>query len=129
MIVKQIYSPDVYRKIMNAAKDKKDDIYRYELMRPFQGKWDCYHIPLKAAKEGGYDIIMANNRMGLLSPSKVDLTTKDWIEAISDRNLWDACQKSIETRWSALSIRESNSRFRSICFLSFWQTRRMLIRK
>ena len=96
MIVKRVYSPDVYRKIMTAEQEKKDDIYRYELMLPFQGKWNCYHIPIKAAKEGAYDIIMANNRMGLLSPSKVDLTTKDWIEAISDQNLWEACQKSIE---------------------------------
>ena len=44
MTVKSIYSPDVYRKIMNADQDKKDDIYRYELMLPFKGKWDCYHI-------------------------------------------------------------------------------------
>lgn len=89
MLVKRVYSPDVYRKIMNADQDKKDDIYRYELMLPFKGKWDCYHIPIKATKEGAYDIIMANNRMGLFPPSKVNLTTKDWIEAISDQNLWD----------------------------------------
>ena len=96
MIVKRVYSPDVYRKIMTAAPEKKEDIYRYELMRPFQGKWDCYHIPLKASKKGAYDIIMANDRLGIFPPSKVDLTTKDWIEAISSQNLWDACQKSIE---------------------------------
>ncbi len=96
MIVKSVYSPSVYRKIMDADWDKKDDIYRYELMLPFQGKWDCYHIPLKAAKKGAYDIIMANNRMGLFPPSKVDGTTREWIEAISDPKLWDACHKSIE---------------------------------
>ena len=86
MIVKRVYSPDIYRKIMNADQDKKDDIYRYEVMLPFKGKWDCYHIPIKASKKGAYDIIMANNRMGLFPPSKVN----------SDQNLWDACQKSIE---------------------------------
>ena len=96
MTVKSVYSPDVYRKIMYADQNKKDDIYRYELMLPFQGKWDCYHIPIKAPREGAYDIIMANNRMGLFPPSKVDMTISGWIEAISDRNLWDACQKSIE---------------------------------
>ncbi len=96
MVVKSVCSPDVYRKIMNADQDKKDDIYRYELMLPFQGKWDCYHIPLKAPREGVYDLIMANNRMGLLPPSQVNLTTRAWIEAISDQGLWDACQRSIE---------------------------------
>lgn len=96
MTVKSIYSPDVYRKIMGADQDKKEDIYRYELMLPFQGKWDCYHIPLKASREGAYDIIMANDRLGLFPPSKVDRTTEAWIEAISGRKLWDACQRSIE---------------------------------
>lgn len=96
MIVKSIYSPDVYRKIMNAAQDKKEDIYRYELMLPFKGKWDCYHIPIKASREGAYDIVMANNRMGLFPPSRVDSTTRDWIEAISDQKLWTACRSSIE---------------------------------
>ncbi len=96
MVVKGIYSPDVYRKIMDAPQDKKDDIYRYGLMLPFKGKWDCYHIPIKAPREGAYDIIMANNRMGLLPPCKVNSAAQAWIEAISDRKLWDACHNSIE---------------------------------
>lgn len=96
MIVKSVYSPDVYRKIMYADQNKKDDIYRYEMMLPFQGKWDCYHIPIKAPRAGAYDIIMANSRLGIFPPSKVNLTTADWIETISDQKLWDACQKSIK---------------------------------
>ena len=47
MKVNRVYSPDIYKKIMLADSDKKDDIYRYDMMMPFQGKWDCYHIPLK----------------------------------------------------------------------------------
>lgn len=82
--------------MMSAERDKRDDIYRYELMLPFKGKWDCYHIPIKAPREGAYDIIMANNRMGLLPPSEVDTTVGGWVEAISDRSLWDACRESVE---------------------------------
>lgn len=87
MIVKRVYSPDIYRKIMNADQDKKEDIYRYELMLPFKGKWDCFHIPIKASREGACDVIMANNRMGIFPPSRVNRTTEDWIEAISGRKL------------------------------------------
>ena len=47
MKVNRVYSPDVYKKIMLAGSDKKDDIYRYDMMLPFQGKWECYHIPMK----------------------------------------------------------------------------------
>ena len=97
MIVNRVFSPDVYRRIMEASPDKKDDIYRYELMKPFQGKWDCYHIPLKAKYPGGYDIIMANNMMGLAKPSDINGDFKDQIDMLSDKKLWDACQCSIET--------------------------------
>ncbi|MBP5223187.1 MAG: DUF2268 domain-containing protein [Lachnospiraceae bacterium] len=95
MILRQLYSPDIYYKIMQAEQSKKENIYRYEMMQPFQGKWDCYHIPLKASHPGGYDIIMANDRLGLFAPSKVDLSVKPMIDAIADPALWDACRATI----------------------------------
>lgn len=96
MKVNRLYSADIYKKIMLADKDKRNDIYRYEMMMPFKKKWDCYHIPMKAEREGGYDIIMANNLLGLLSPEKVDESWACAIEALSDENLWESCQASIE---------------------------------
>lgn len=100
MNIKRLYSADIYKKIMDAEYDKKDDIYRYEMMMPFKGKWDCYHIPLKAQCEGGYDIIMANKMMGLLPP---DIIGKGWekaIDMLSDNSLWNDCEKAIETALS-----------------------------
>ena len=41
MKVSYIRSDGIYRKIMEAPAEKKNDIYRYELMMPFKGKWDC----------------------------------------------------------------------------------------
>lgn len=38
-VVKAIRSDGVYRKIMEAPMEKKADIYRYELMKPFEEKW------------------------------------------------------------------------------------------
>ena len=39
MKVSAIRSDLVYSKIMNPPMDKKNDIYRYELMMPFERKW------------------------------------------------------------------------------------------
>lgn len=39
MKVSAIRSDLVYSKIMNAPMDKKNDIYWYELMMPFERKW------------------------------------------------------------------------------------------
>ena len=57
MKLSYVRSDAVYKKIMEAPVEKKNDIYRYELMMPFKGKWDCYQIPMKAATPNGYDII------------------------------------------------------------------------
>ena len=91
MNIKRLYSADIYKKIMDAEYDKKDDIYRYEMMMPFKGKWDCYHIPLKAQYEGGYDIIMANKMMGLLPPDIIDKGWEKAIDMLSDNSLCIMC--------------------------------------
>ena len=39
MKISAIRSDKVYSKIMNAPLDKKNDIYRYELMKPFPPAW------------------------------------------------------------------------------------------
>ena len=96
MRLNTLYSPDIYKKIMDAEQSRKNDIYRYELMKPFDGKWKCYHIPLKAEYEGGYDIIMACSMMGLLPPNDIDSTSAGAIDLLSDKALWDNSRSSIE---------------------------------
>ena len=70
----------VYQKIANASIEKKNDIYRYELMMPFKKKWDCYSVPMKASTPNGYDVIMASSMLGLIAPSKEDKSQQKNIE-------------------------------------------------
>ena len=95
MKLSYVRSDAIYKKIMEAPVEKKNDIYRYELMMPFKGKWDCYQIPMKAATPNGYDIIMASDMLGLISPTKVDQSQKANIESLSSDWLWDSCEQSI----------------------------------
>ena len=95
MKVTYLRSDAVYQKIIAAPAEKKKDIYRYELMLPFKGKWDCYQIPMKAATPNGYDIIMASDMLGLLSPTKVDLSQKANIERLSSDRLWNSCEQAV----------------------------------
>ena len=95
MKVSAIRSDLVYSKIMNAPMDKKNDIYRYELMMPFERKWACYNVPMKAKVPGGYDVIMASSRLGHIEPTKVDETHKRNILLISDDALWEKCETAI----------------------------------
>jgi len=60
MKVIPIRSDGIYKKIMKAPSEKKNDIYRYEMMMPFEKKWACYSVPMKATTPNGYDVIMAS---------------------------------------------------------------------
>lgn len=96
MKVSAVRSDGIYKKIMDAPFDKKNDIYRYELMMPFEKKWACYSVPMKAATPNGYDVIMASGMLGHIAPTKVDETQWSNIERISSDNLWSACERSIK---------------------------------
>ncbi|MBU3138144.1 hypothetical protein KPL39_18090 [Clostridium gasigenes] len=82
--------------MMNAPKEKRDDIYRYEIMKPFEFKWSCYNVPLKSLQKGGYDVVMASGRIGYLAPSEVDEKQKENIDLISSEDLWKTCEKTIQ---------------------------------
>lgn len=96
MEIKSVRSDEIYKKILTAPSNKKDDIYRYELMKPFEFKWSCYNIPLKAPQKNGYDVIMASSMLGFLTPTKVNDSQRESIELLSANHFWDKCQKSIE---------------------------------
>ncbi len=95
MKVSAVRSDGVYARIMSAPLDKKDDIYRYGLMMPFERKWACYNVPIKAKTPGGYDVIMASGLLGHIAPTKVDETQKQNIQLISDGQLWEKSEAAI----------------------------------
>lgn len=95
-IVKAVRSDDIYRKILNASMNKKDDIYRYEFMQQFEKKWEMYHCPLKAKQPGGYDVVMASGMLGYILPQKIGKKEEAYIDELADDKLWAACAASIE---------------------------------
>lgn len=100
MNINNIRSDEIYKKILNAPKSKKDDIYRYEMMKPFEKKWACYNVPLKAKQENGYDVVMASSMLGYLAPGKVDESQEESIHLLSNNSFWESCQTSIEDAFS-----------------------------
>lgn len=67
MKISAIRSDKVYSKIMNAPLDKKNDIYRYELMKPFEKKWACYSVPMKALTPNGFLISIQGSKTAVLN--------------------------------------------------------------
>ena len=96
MNVNYVRSDAVYEKILEAPYEKKNDIYRYELMMPFKDKWSCYNVPMLPKTPNGYDVIMASGMLGHLLPTKIDESRRKSIELISSDDLWNECKASIE---------------------------------
>lgn len=95
MNIKAIRSDEIYRKMMTATNEVKENIYRYELMKPFELKWQCIGIPLKAEEVGGYDVVSAAGMGGDYTPSQITSERLAEIEQISDNAFWRACENSI----------------------------------
>lgn len=96
MHVTLLRTDKIYKKMMDIPREKKDDLYRYEIAKPFEFKWSCVNVPIKASKVGGYDVVMASSMLGFLPPSEVDETQEDKIELIAKDELWQTCKKVIE---------------------------------
>lgn len=105
MKVTAIRSDKIYKKMISAKPEERDDIYRYELMKPFELKWSCIGIPLKAKQPGGYDVIIANSMGGGFLPNQINNGRIDDVEKISDEKLWQSCEDSIA---NALNAFEAN---------------------
>lgn len=88
-------SDRIYRKIASSPEDEREDIYRYELMKPFEYKYSLVGIPLKAEIAGGYDVVMAALMSGGYEPRKITNELLPVIDQLSVDDLWNACEESI----------------------------------
>ena len=90
-----IRSDRIYREMMNAAPAEKENIYREKLMKPFEFKWACVGIPLKAETLGGYDVVSAAAMSGYYAPTQITRERSAEIDEISKEAFWEDCEASI----------------------------------
>jgi uncharacterized protein YjaZ len=95
MNMKAIRSDVLYRKMMTTSKEEKENIYRYEFMKPFELKWKCIGIPLKAEADGCYDVVSVSSMGGGYTPDQITEAQFAEIEKISNNEFWNRCEKSI----------------------------------
>lgn len=100
MIITAIRSDAIYRKMKDAAPAEKENIYRDELMKPFEFKWACVGIPLKAETEGGCDVVSAAAMSGYYAPAQITQERGAEIDQISKETFWADCENSIRNTLS-----------------------------
>lgn len=95
MKVEAIRSDKIYRKIINSLKENRNDIYRFELMKPFESKWQMVGVPLKSQVENDFDVISMSSMGGGYIPSEMDERNISEVDKISDDCFWKSCEDSI----------------------------------
>ncbi|WP_114150664.1 DUF2268 domain-containing protein [Bacillus spizizenii] len=55
-----------YEKLFSMVEEKREDEFRYMMMRPFEKMWGAIQVPLRAKEPNGYDVIMAVKMLGYL---------------------------------------------------------------
>ncbi|WP_330655580.1 DUF2268 domain-containing protein [Alkaliphilus sp. B6464] len=65
-------------------------------MKPFEFKWECINVPIKAKQKGGYDVVMASEMLGFLPPRDIDESQIDNISKLADDKVWDICKDTIK---------------------------------
>lgn len=94
MKIEAIRSDVIYRKMTAASNEEKENIYRYELMKPFDFKWQCVGIPLKA-EDGGHDVVTSSSMSGGYTPVQITDERLAEIAQISNDSFWMDCENSI----------------------------------
>ena len=95
MKITAIRSDRIYRDMMTALPDEKENIYRDRLMNPFEFKWACIGIPLTATQKGGYDVVSAAAMSDFYAPGQITEARRAEIEKISSDSFWAGCEASI----------------------------------
>ena len=95
MNITAIRSDRIYRSMMSAAPEEKDNLYRDVLMKPFEFKWVCVGAPLRAETAGGYDVVSAAAMSGYYAPAQITRERETEIGKISDEAFWASCESSI----------------------------------
>lgn len=88
-------SDEIYEKMAFASEQEKIAIYRYELMKPFEFKWQCIGMSLESEIEGGYDVVSASTMGGGYHPSQITATHLDEIRLLKNDPFWQSCEQSI----------------------------------
>ena len=59
------------------------------------------NVPIVAKQKGGYDVIIASEMLGVLSPKDIDEKQKKNINVLSADKIWNTCKETIENSINA----------------------------
>ncbi|MEY9094057.1 DUF2268 domain-containing protein [Paenibacillus sp. RC84] len=61
-----------YACLYDLPEGKRENYFRYTMMKPFESMWNLIGVPLKAGQPGGYDVLTASGMLGYLSVQETE---------------------------------------------------------
>ncbi|WP_017150546.1 DUF2268 domain-containing protein [Bacillus bingmayongensis] len=94
----KIYMEDTlsqYETLLSLPLEKRENFFRYTMMKPFEGMWNTINVPLKAKQKNGYDVMMATQMLGYLDIKESNIARKalDDLKAVEAS---DIAQKALK---------------------------------
>lgn len=83
-----------YETMLSLPSEKREDYFRYTMMKPLEEMWRTIHVPMKAKEPNGYDVIMATQMMGYLNVHDTDVAVKA-LKDLKEINALEIAKKSI----------------------------------
>lgn len=65
-----------YETLLSLPLEKRENFFRYTMMKPFEGMWNTINVPLKAKQKNGYDVMMATQMLGYLDIKESNIARK-----------------------------------------------------
>ena len=99
MKIKMIRSDKVYQDLLTLAPEKREALFREQLLQPFKQKFYLQKIPFEAKSPGGFDVMMLLSWMNRM-PKDLMEADRAAIEQISSDDLWQESKATIERSFS-----------------------------
>ena len=81
--------------MMSAKENERNDLFRYELMKPFEYKFQCIGIPLTTNEQTPFDIVSYAPMMGTYAPNQVTPELESIVASLSQDSLWNSCEECL----------------------------------
>ncbi|SMF69586.1 Uncharacterized protein YjaZ [Paenibacillus uliginis N3/975] len=83
-----------YETMLSLPNEKKEDFFRYTMMKPLEDMWRTINVPMKAKEPNGYDVLMATQMMGYLDIHNNDVAEKA-LRDLKEINALEIAKKTI----------------------------------
>lgn len=74
--------------------EKRQNYFRYDMMKEFKKMWDYLNVPIKAKQANGYDVLMATKMLGYADIAE-DEAIQEAIEVFSEEKVYKVAERTL----------------------------------